>query len=249
MALAGSRCHQAVATSQLDLPPGPSLSGQGRTCLGPLQKTLGKTGLLAKRSSSSKLMKKPSIQARKRKHQTLAPGSNKVMLVESEYERKGSWAYMAGWDVHRAKVFGRCELRSGIASYDRLVDQVMVQEPYCSAERVFWIVDNGSSHRGEKACSRLSKRWPAIELVHLPVHASWLNQIEIYFSVVQRKVLTPCSFKSLYDLEDRLLSFQEHYQAIVTPFEWKFTRADLHQMLEKLNGLDLKIAEKELVCA
>lgn len=101
---------------------------------------------------------KTSIQARKRKHHTISPGSNKVMLVESEYERKGSWAYMAAWDVHRAKIFGRRELRSGIASFDRLVDQVMLQEPYYSADRVFWVVDNGSSHRGEKACSRLSKR-------------------------------------------------------------------------------------------
>lgn len=189
---------------------------------------------------------KTSIQARKRKQQTLAPGPNRLMLVEHEYERKGAWAYLAAWDVRRAKVFGRCELKSGIAPFDRLVGQVMSQEPYYSADRVFWVVDNGSSHRGEKACLRLKKQWPTIELVHLPVHASWLNQIEIYFSVVQRKVLTPCDFKSLYELEDRLLGFQEHYQAIASPFEWRFTKADLVKMLNKMN---YAANDKLLVCA
>jgi len=192
---------------------------------------------------------KTSIQARRRKQQTLAPGPNKAILVEHEYERKGSWAYLAAWDVHRAKVFGRCEFKSGIAPFDRLVKQVMTQEPYCSAERVFWVVDNGSSHRGEKARLRLKKQWPTIELVHLPVHASWLNQIEIYFSVVQRKVLTPCDFNSLYELEERLLGFQERYQNIASPFEWKFTKTDLGKMLEKMDYNDCATTDKTLVCA
>ncbi len=56
----------------------------------------------------------------------------------------------------------------------------MTKQPYASARRVFWIVDNGSSHRGRKSVERLERRWPNLVLVHLPVHASWLNQIEIY---------------------------------------------------------------------
>lgn len=178
---------------------------------------------------------KTSIQARQRKRPTKAPKPHQQMLVEHEYERKGAWAYLAAWDVQRAKVFGRCELHSGIAPFDRLVRQVMSQEPYNSADRVFWIVDNGSSHRGESACNRLKKQWPTIELVHLPVHASWLNQIEIYFSVVQRKVLTPNDFTFLSEVEERLLGFQERYQEVARPFEWKFTRADLSRLLNKLN--------------
>ncbi len=156
------------------------------------------------------------------------------MRVEHEYERKGAWAYLAAWDVKRAKIFGRCEIQSGIAPFDRLVGQVMSQEPYCSADRVFWIVDNGSSHRGERAYNRLQKQWPRIELVHFPVHASWLNQIEIYFSVIQRKVLTPNDFTSLSEVEEMLLGFQERYQEVARPFEWKFTRADLTKLLIKL---------------
>jgi len=178
---------------------------------------------------------KTSIQARIRKHKTLQPLPKNPMKVEHEYERGGSIAYMAAWDVHRGKIFGTVEPQTGIRPFGRLVDVVMGQEPYRSASRVFWIVDNGSSHRGMSAISRLQKAWPNAMLVHLPVHASWLNQIEIYFSVIQRKVLTPNDFESLADLEDRLMKFQEHYEHVAKPFEWKFTRDNLTMLMKKLS--------------
>lgn len=178
---------------------------------------------------------KTSIQARRRIHPTLPAVPGRAMRVEHEYERCGAWAYLAAWDVRRAKVFGRCERHSGIAPFLRLVDQVMSQEPYRSASRVFWIMDNGSSHRGKRGDSRLVARWPTIIPVHTPVHASWLNQIEVYFSVVQRKALTPNDFRSLADVEERLLGFQKHYEAIASPFKWKFTRRELDALLAKLD--------------
>jgi hypothetical protein len=178
---------------------------------------------------------KTSIQARIRKYHTLAPLPQKPMKVEHEYTRGGSLTYMAAWDVHRAKIFGCLESKSGIQPFSRLVAQVMNQEPYRSASRVFWIVDNGSSHRGQPAVMRLQKTWPNAVMVHLPIHASWLNQIEIYFSIVQRKVLTPNDFESLADLEDRLLKFKKRYEQIATPFEWKFTRRDLKKLMQKLS--------------
>jgi hypothetical protein len=177
---------------------------------------------------------KTSIQARLRKHPSIAPAPRRPILVEHEYTRGGAWAYLAAWDVHRAKVFGRCETTTGILPFDRLVAQVMAQPPYCSARRVFWITDNGSSHRGQRASDRLCRQWPQIVLVHTPVHASWLNQIEIYFSIIQRKVLTPNDFRSLAEVEDRLLRFQERYEQAATPFQWTFTRADLVKLLAKL---------------
>ena len=124
---------------------------------------------------------KTSIQARQRRHASLPPASHRPQYVEPEYQRKGAWAYLAAWDVRRAKVFGRCEPKTGIAPFDRLVAQVMNQEPYRSARRVFWITDNGSSHRGQKAAGRLRAQWPTLIPVPTPVHASWLNQVEIYF--------------------------------------------------------------------
>ena len=132
---------------------------------------------------------KPSIQARRRKHETLPATGSRGQKVEHEYERMGALCYLPAWDVRRAKLFGRCEERSGMEPFDRLVAQVMGEEPYRSARRVFWIVDNGSSHRGQAAVERLARKWPRrpeLILVHLPIHASWLNQVEIYLSIVQR---------------------------------------------------------------
>jgi len=177
---------------------------------------------------------KSSIQARRRKQPTLAPASGRAIRVEHEYFREGAWTYLAAWDVHRAKVFGRCETKNGIAPVDRLIQEVMSQEPYKSARRVFWIVDNCSVHRGQKAVDRLRSQWPNLLLVHTPVHASWLNQIEIYFSIVQRKVLTPNDFQSLNELEQYLLAFQRRYEETASPFQWTFTRKDLATLLAKI---------------
>lgn len=177
---------------------------------------------------------KTSIQARRRKHRSVAPQPGRPMRVEHEYVRKGALAYLAAWDVQRAQIFGRCERKTGIAPFGRLVRQVMSREPYRSASRVFWVVDNGSSHRGERCQQRLARHWHNLIVVHTPVHASWLNQVEIYFSVVQRKVLTPNDFNSLAALEDRLLAFQDRYQSAAKPFQWRFTRQDLAKLLDKL---------------
>jgi len=177
---------------------------------------------------------KTSIQARLRLHPTRPPRPREAMRVEFEYERGGALAYLAAWDVRRAKVFGRCENTTGIEPFGRLVQQVMEQEPYRSAQRVFWIVDNGSSHRGAAAVKRLQSAYGNLHLVHLPVHASWLNQVEIYFSVIQRKVLTPNDFTSLQEVSQRLLAFQDRYEQAAKPFEWKFTRADLCDLMNRL---------------
>jgi len=177
---------------------------------------------------------KTSIQARRRKHRSLSPAPGRPIYVEHEYVRTGALACLAAWDVHRAKLFGRCERKTGIAAFDRLVSQIMAQEPYRSARRVFLIADNGSCHRGRRAAGRLRARWPNIVLVHTPVHASWLNQIEVYFSVVQRKLLTPTNFANLADLRRKVMAFQRRYQRAAKPFRWTFTRRDLHALLTKL---------------
>lgn len=156
------------------------------------------------------------------------------MRIEHEYGRCGAWAYMAALDVHHARVFGRCETTTGIGPFDRLVEQVMTRPPYNDARRVFWIVDNGSSHRGKASVIRLKERFPRLTLVHGPVHASWLNQIEIYFSIIQRKVLTPNDFADLGQLAEHLLDFQYYWESTAKPFEWKFTKADLAKLLAKL---------------
>jgi hypothetical protein len=181
---------------------------------------------------------KTSIQARRRTHATLPPGPRRAMRVKHEYEREGAIAYLAAWDVQRARVYGRCEASTGIEPFNRLVQQVMSREPYCCARRVFWIVDNGSSHRGQASIDRLQGLWHNLVLVHTPVHARWLNQVEIYFSVLQRKVLTPNDFCSTDEIEDRILRFQHHYEQVARPFQWKFTRTDLRDLMHRLERSD-----------
>jgi hypothetical protein len=136
---------------------------------------------------------------------------------------------------HRTRIFGRCEAKSGIEPFDRLADQVTSQVPYKTANKVFWIIDNGSSHRGQLFVERLQNNSPNATTVHLPIHASWLNQVEVSFAIVQKKVLTPNDFLSLEALKKRLMDFQIRYQKVERPFRWKFTQKDLKEKLKFVN--------------
>lgn len=120
---------------------------------------------------------KSQLQILSRCHPGLPPAPGRAGRVEFEYERHGTVAYMAAYDVHRARLMGRVEPTTGIAPFAALVNQVMSAEPYASARRVFWVADNGSSHRGQASIDRMTAAWPNAVLVHLPVHASWLNQV------------------------------------------------------------------------
>jgi hypothetical protein len=184
---------------------------------------------------------KTSIQARNRIHPTIPTKSGMPMKVEHEYKRLGAWAYIAALDVHNAKVFGSCEAKSGIIPFDALIDRVMKEPQYREARRIFLIIDNGSSHRGDTSVRRIQGKHPRITMVHGPVHASWLNQIEIYFSILQRKVLTPNDFKSLSELNERIIAFERHFESIAKPFEWKFNRDDLSKLMKKFSP-QLKLA-------
>jgi DDE superfamily endonuclease len=177
---------------------------------------------------------KSQLQALGRRHQTVPVGPRRPALVEFEYKRGGTLAYLAAWDVHHANLFDRSDDKTGIKPFGRLVEDVMTTEPYASARRVFWIVDNGSSHAGKTSIRRMQEAHQNATLIHLPIHASWLNQIELYFSIVQRKALTPNNFHSLDELGERLLSFGDHYRQIARPFEWTFTRRDLNRILDKI---------------
>jgi len=156
---------------------------------------------------------KPSIQARARTHPSegAKPGGD-GQLVEHEYTRGGALCYLAAWDVRRARLFDRCAPKDGIEPFELLIEQSMTQEPYSNARRVFVVVDNDSAHRGQRSIDCLQGAWPNVILVHTPVHASWVNQAEIYFSVAQRKVLQPNNFSDLGALERTLLAFGRRYE-------------------------------------
>jgi transposase len=178
---------------------------------------------------------KPGVQARHRIHPSAPPRlGRQPMRVESEYRRHGTLAYLAAYNVHRANVIGHCAPTTGIEPFTALVTKVMTSEPYASAHRVFWIVDNGSTHRGWTAAARLSDAFPNAVMVHTPIHACWLNQVEIYFSVIQRKLLTPDNFSSLQELAQRLTAFEIRYNQAARPFDWRFNRDDLDRLIDRI---------------
>jgi transposase len=180
---------------------------------------------------------KSGLQILERLQATLPPAPGQVGRYEFEYVRHGTLAYLAALDVCSGRIFGRIEDTTGIVPFGRLVDQVMQQAPYRSAQRVFWIVDGGSSHHPSTSPARLQQDYPNLIVVHTPTHASWLNQIEIYFSILQRKALTPMEAADRVMLAERILGFQDYYNQTAKPFHWKFTRNDLQDRLRALSSL------------
>ena len=181
-----------------------------------------------------------TIQVLVRCHPSLPVVPGYEQRGEFEYQRQGTVAYHAAWDVFRGQVFGRVAPNTCIATFNQLIDLVMPQAPYQTAERVFWIVDGGSAYHRNTFPARLSGMYANAVAVSLPVHASWLNQIEIYFSIVQRKVLTPLDVVDKVALTERLLGFQDYYQEVAKPFSWKSTASDLKRRLDAIQGLFLQ---------
>ena len=191
---------------------------------------------------------KTSIQARRRCHPSLPPAPRRAASIENEYERGGARQYLAAWDVRRGQVMGRCEPTTGIAPCGRLVNQVLAEAPYRSGERLCWIVDNGSSHRGAASTKRLHHVDSRIIVVHTPVHASWRNQVDISFSIIQRKVLPPNDFADLEAIRLRLALSEELSNQHPTPFQWKCDRTKLTALLAKIGARQRALAEAQLHC-
>lgn len=185
---------------------------------------------------------KSQLQALRRRHPGLGTGPGRTRRIEFEYRRGGTLAYFAAYDVHHPKVIGTIAEKTGIKPFTELVEKVMTTEPYASAKRVFWVVDNGSSHNGARSIERMNADWPTATLIHLPVHASWLNQVEIHFSILQRKAITGGDFKDLDQLAERVLSFEHRYNSTAEPFDWKYTRANLNDYLRRLGKHEQALA-------
>lgn len=178
---------------------------------------------------------KCGLQILQRLHPLRPPAAGKAGQVEFEYKRLGTLAYQAALDVFGGTVIGQINDTNNILTFNQLVEKVMTQHPYSTARRVFWIVDNGPAHHPNTFPARLSNLYEHAIAVHLPTHASWLNQIEIYFSILQRKALTPRDFSSREEMTQRILAFQERFNSQATPFNWRFSVDDLRQRLRLLN--------------
>jgi len=188
---------------------------------------------------------KPQINARRRLHPTLPAAPGRPVRYEHEYKRQGSLALLAGLDVHTGRVFASTPVTTGIKPFMDLAGQVLTRPEYANAPRVFVIVDNGSDHRGQTAIDRLAAACPNAIMIHTPRHASWLNQIEIFFSVIQKKVVTPNDFGSLGKLSATLLAFISRYNQTAQPFSWKFTASDLRDLMDRISRHEQQAPQDE----
>jgi hypothetical protein len=179
---------------------------------------------------------KPSIQARECLSLVVPAAPGRIMRVEHEYKRHGALALLAGFDVHTGTVFASTPPTTGITPFMELVTQVMQRPGYKNAPRVFIVVDNGSDHRGQASTDRMRAAHPNAILIHTPVHASWLNQVEIFFSIIQKKVVSPNDFVGLDNLSATLLAFIDRYNKTAKPFNWKFTASDLTDLLARISA-------------
>jgi hypothetical protein len=137
-------------------------------------------------------------------------------------------------NVKTGKVFGKCFPKKTIKEFDEVLDEA-IDIYKKQAKRIFIIVDNGSAHHPNTFTNRINQKYDNVFVLHTPTHASWINQIEIYFSILQRKVLTPNYFDDPFQLVNTILAFQERYNQSAKPFNWKFTSKNLKERLRTLN--------------
>ena len=185
---------------------------------------------------------KSQLQALARRHRGQPPAPGSTRRVEFEYRRGGTLAYFAAYDVHHARVLGQIAPKTGIEPFEKLVAHVMTTEPMprpggCSGSSTTARRTTGQAR--SNACRPRGRPRP---LVHLPVHASWLNQVEIYFSILQRKAINPNDFADLDQLSQRIIGFQDRYNTTATPFDWTYTRDDLNTFLHRLDLHDTPYA-------
>jgi hypothetical protein len=185
---------------------------------------------------------KPSIQGRARIRETLPPSpGSRGLRVEHTYERRGALTYLAALDIgrrggRRPRVFGRSEARGGIAAFDRLVFQLMTKQPDASARRVFWIVDDGSSHRGQKAVDRLERRWPNLSSSTCPCTPAGSTRSRSTSRSSSASCSSPTTSKTSPTSPAPSTPFEHRWNEIAEPFEWNFTRHDPAALVTRLTA-------------
>ena len=173
-----------------------------------------------------------------RHHPSTAPAPGQSGRYEFSHDRQRERLnYVALLDVFSGQVYGEVTSQGGIAPFDRLLAWVVRTCRNQVAKRIFLIVDNGSAHHPNTSPARLAQLDPRLTVVHLPVHSSWLNQIELYFSIVKRKALTPLDLPDERALRERLLGFQRYHNEHGGPFRWTYTTADLKEYVKRLEAV------------
>jgi hypothetical protein len=181
---------------------------------------------------------KTSIQARKR---TAAPDPavpGHPMHVSHRYERKGALHLFAGLSVADGQVYGQCHTRKRFVDFQAFLLRVIIPEALRrGVHNLSLILDNGTTHAPKQLETWLQAQlecqgWPlTIDVCWLPTNASWLDQIEIWFSILQRKLLQPNHFESLDDLEQSVLDFIDYRNQTAKPIQWSYTVEKLEKKL------------------
>ncbi|MBF7083017.1 IS630 family transposase [Desulfallas sp. Bu1-1] len=176
------------------------------------------------------------MQARARIRPTKPASPGKLTLVEHEYERKGALNLFAAFDTRSGVVYGRCYERK---RQDEMIDFLEyldgVTPPAVTIIHV--VCDNGSVHRGKKVREWLAEH-PRFIFHFTPVHCSWMNQVEQWFSIMQRKRLTIADFASKADLEEKIYAFIEQWNETAKAFKWS------ENIKLKLDKLIAQVREK-----
>jgi transposase len=162
---------------------------------------------------------KTSIQALDRTQPRLPMKPHRIERLSHEYKRNGTASLLAALEVHSGQVRGESIRRNNSETFIRFLRRLLQIYP---DKELYVVLDNGSSHRSKKTLAWVTKK-KRLHLKFTPTHASWLNQIEIWFGILTRKVVRRGIFKSREELVAKLMNFIEAYNKEARPFQWTYT--------------------------
>jgi transposase len=163
---------------------------------------------------------KTGMQALERKHPSATPRVGRAGRYEFEYIRRGTRTLIAAFNPHTGEVFGRCSKRRKAADLLRFMEAIAKRYPL---KRITIVWDNLNIHSGPRWEAFNRQHGGRFRFVYTPLHASWVNQIEIWFSILARRVLRYGSFSSTKALVLAVCGFIKHWNTYEAhPFRWKF---------------------------
>lgn len=163
---------------------------------------------------------KTGMQALERKHPTRTPRAGRAGRFEFEYIRRGTRTLFAAFNPHTGEVFGRCSRRRKAADLLRFMEDVANRYP---SKRITVVWDNLNIHAASKWEVFNRRHGGRFRFVYTPIHASWVNQVEIWFSILARRVLRYGLFGSTSDLTAAVRGFIAQWNAHEAhPFRWTF---------------------------
>lgn len=179
-----------------------------------------------------------SLQPRPRTAPTFPPAAGQPARVEHEYKRKGALNLFAGLDTRSGHVYGMCAQRKRASEFISFLAMLDREIP-ASVRLIHVVLDNSRAHRAKLVQAWLAKN-PRFRLFFLPVHCSWMNQVEQWFSTLQRKRLIISNFASLVELEEKIMAFISQHNKYAAPHKW--TKKSFAKVLAKAEARTAALA-------